>query len=137
MLLLYSAVEVLLSSFVFVNFSNVHVYFLFCSVMFRFLHLPVLLRLFKYILICECIWLFLSLSVVCYTLYFRCFMYFSILVMFFKCILIWECTCLFLSSLWKCYSVFLYLLDRREILFIGSFLRECVSRWCTLKHCIV
>ena len=49
-----------------------------CSVMFSFLYLPILLMLFKCILMCECIWL-LSLSVVCLffdALYFRAFLVF-------------------------------------------------------------
>ena len=89
------------------------------------------------------------------------FLYLPILVIFFKCslcILICKCTCLFLSSLWKyctvfllcllilimfmfvlCFVIevlfsFLYLLGRKEFLFIDSFRWESLSRWCTLKR---
>ena len=77
MSVLCSAMELLFSVFLLVSFSNVHVCFVFRHV--QFLYLLILLMLFKCflrILICECIWLFLFLSVVCLffdTLYFSCF----------------------------------------------------------------
>ena len=64
---------------------------------------------------------------VCFVLRHVQFLYFSILVMFFKCILICRYTCLFLPSLQNYCSFFLYLLGRKEFLFIGSFRRESQS----------
>ena len=86
---LCSIIELLFSFFVIVNFSNARACFVLHHV--QFLYLPNLLMLFKCslcILICKCIWLFLSLSVAWLffdTLHSDTFLFFSILVMFFKC----------------------------------------------------
>ena len=114
MLVLYSAVEVLFSSIVFINFSNVclvfhHVQFFVFSnvqVLVMYLNLWVYLIVFVFSVMCQ----FFD------TLYFS-FLYLSVSVMFFEC-----------------YSAFLYLLGRKELLLIGSFQPQSLSRGCTLKR---
>ena len=135
-------------------FTNVHVFcapgslgFLYLgmfmsvlySVMISFLYLSILVMLVKCllcILICECIWLFLSSSVMCLffdTLYFSFFVFFNfsnILQVHLNLQDYWFVFVFIAEALLR----FLYLLGKKDFLFIGSFRRESFSRWYTLKH---
>ena len=131
---LCSVIELLFSPF-FLSILVLCIYTL-SSLMFSFLYLPILLMLFKCILMCECIWLFLSLSVVCLffdALYFRAFFVFfnfSNVLQVYLNLRVYLFVFIFVVEV--LFRVFLYLLS--EFLFIGSFQRESLSRWCTLKR---
>ena len=96
-------IELLFMFFVFVNFNNFHVCFVFRHVQFfafanfsNAIQVLVMYLNLRVYLVVFCLYrLSISSLILCASGY----LYFSILVMFFKCILTCECTCLFLSSL--------------------------------------